>query len=84
MSAVLFVAVLALCVLLWAAATHGPRHISSPTLPQHIGTSGSHVRLDPTRGVEPHGLCVCDPRPQSSPIGECPSCHRLDPGKAYA
>lgn len=81
MSALLFVAVLALCVLLWAAATDGPRHISSPTrYPTH--TNNTNTR--PSFGVEPHGLCICDPRPPSSPIGECPDCHRLDPGKAYA
>lgn len=81
MSALLFVAVLALCVLLWAAATHGPRHISSPTrYPAHT----NNPNTSPRYGVEPDGLCVCDPRPESSAIGECPDCHRLDPGKAYA
>jgi hypothetical protein len=27
------------------------------------------------------GLCHCDPQPDTTAIGECPHCHRLDPHK---
>lgn len=71
----------ALAILLAAARTYGPQHISTPTeYPRHA----PHPNVDPMNGVEPDGLCHCDPQPDSSPIGECPACHRLDPRKAYA
>lgn len=24
------------------------------------------------------GVCCCDPQPESSPVGECPDCRKLD------
>lgn len=71
----------AAAILLAAARSHDPRHISSPTT---VAQTGTNHGFDPMRGVEPDGICHCDPQPDSSPIGECPNCHRLDPRKAYA
>lgn len=73
------VALAALVILVWAAVKHQPTHISKPAARDQLGRD-----MRPDSGVEPHGLCVCDPRPPSSPIGMCPQCRRLDPGKAYA
>lgn len=76
----LFIAGGAAAILLAAARSHDPRHISSATLPQHTSQGINHPML----GVEPDGICHCDPQPESSALGECPQCHRLDPRKAYA
>lgn len=50
-------------------------HISTvPT--ERVPGAGCYVDLD--------GLCHCEPQPESSPIGECPRCKRLDARKAFA
>jgi hypothetical protein len=56
-----------------------PHHISTPTLyPAHT----NNPLRRPLYGVEPDGICHCNPQPESSPVGECPRCHRLDARKA--
>lgn len=52
----------------------------------HISTVPTEVLQGSTRGGAPDldGLCHCDPQPDSSPIGECPRCRRLDARKALA
>ena len=56
----------------------------------HISTvSTESVRKKVGRGFVPgapdlDGICHCDPQPESSPIGECPTCRRLDVRKAFA
>ncbi len=52
--------------------------------PGHIST----VPAVPYQGCwtvepEPDGICHCTPQPESSAIGECPRCHRLDARKAF-
>ncbi len=59
----------------WADSVE-PAHISTVPTDAHTGGKGTGAM-----SCEPHGLCVCSPRPESSPVGECPSCHRLDPAK---
>ena len=55
-------------------------HISSPTTHRH---TNSPVFFDDT-GADPDGICHCEPQPESSAIGECQRCHRLDIRKAFA
>lgn len=54
---------------------------------QHISTIAINGR-DALAGTftikfEPDGICHCDNPPLSSPIGECPRCHRLDLAKSF-
>lgn len=52
---------------------------------QHISTIETYS-TDPYAEpiYQPDGICHCDPQPDSSPVGECPRCRRLDLRKAFA
>lgn len=56
-----------------------PCHISAPA---DLSQLGDRRRGDASR--ESDGICHCAPAPESSAVGECPRCHRLDIRKAFA